>query len=96
MSLTQEQVKHIANLSRLSLSEEDTLKYQKDLNSIVSYMLSQVSEEELASVDMSGKDILPLRADEVKTAYHATREDLLACSPKQIINHQIAINNIMH
>gem|GEM_PF-2782638 len=38
MSLTQEQVKHIANLSRLSLNESDIAKYQENLNSVVDYI----------------------------------------------------------
>ncbi|EKE27812.1 MAG: Glutamyl-tRNA(Gln) amidotransferase subunit C [uncultured bacterium (gcode 4)] len=98
MSLTQEQVKHIANLSRLLLSPEDIEKYQKDLNSIVNYidMLSKVDDKELASVQIDGSKMLSLREDEVKTGFLSTREELLACSPKPIINHQIAINNIMN
>ena len=69
MSLTQEQVKHIANLSRLSLTPEDTVRYQKDLNSIVDYIdiLSKVDEKELASINLDDSDILPLREDIVKT-----------------------------
>ena len=52
MSLTQEQVKHIANLSRLQLSDEDVAKYLKDLNSIVDYVdvLSKADENELKNV----------------------------------------------
>lgn len=98
MSLTQEQVKHIANLSRLSLSEEDVLKYQENLNSVVDYidMLWKVDEKELAQVKLDDSSILPLREDIVKTWELATREELLWCSPKKIINHSISINNIMN
>lgn len=97
MSLTQEQVKHIANLSRLEEKSEDLEKYLKDLNSIVWYVdiLSKVPQSELDSVVFDSSNILPLREDEVKTSYIATREELLKCSPKKIINHSIAINNIM-
>ncbi|EKE29253.1 MAG: hypothetical protein ACD_2C00200G0004 [uncultured bacterium (gcode 4)] len=98
MSFTQEQVKHIANLSRLSATPEDTEIYRNQLSSIVDYIdiLSNVDKEELAMLESEETDILPLREDEVKTWYLASREELLACSPKPIINHQIAINNIMN
>ena len=50
MSLTQEQVKHIANLSRLSLTDADLIKYSQDLNSIVDYidLLSNIPESQLS------------------------------------------------
>jgi len=69
MSLTQEQVKHIANLSRLQLSDEDVVKYQKELNSIVDYIdiLEKVPEEDLKSISHNSNNILPLRKDEVMT-----------------------------
>lgn len=97
MSLTQDQVKHIANLSRLSLNEEDISKYQKNLNSIVTYIdiLWQVPESELSNIEINPDNILPLRNDEVMTWNLASREELLECSPKKIINHSIAIENIM-
>jgi len=96
MSLTQEQIKHIARLAKLQLSDADTVRYQKDLNSIVDYidMLNSVGASELAHIDETFSVLLPLRDDvEHKTL---SREALLACSPKKIVNHQIAIDNIMH
>jgi len=98
MSLTQEQVKHIANLSRLSLNESDIARYQENLNSVVDYIdiLAKVDEKELVGIEFDNKQILPLREDIIKTWEIASREELLACSPKKIINHSIAINNIMN
>ncbi|MDD2565590.1 MAG: Asp-tRNA(Asn)/Glu-tRNA(Gln) amidotransferase subunit GatC [Candidatus Gracilibacteria bacterium] len=97
MSLTQEQVKHIANLSRLQLNSDEVASFQKNLNSIVEYVdiLEKVPEDELRSVDNNILDILPLRKDEIKPGIISSREDLLKCSSKKIINHSIAIGNIM-
>lgn len=97
MSLTQEQVKHIANLSRLQLNSDEVASFQKNLNSIVEYVdiLEKVPEDELRSVDNNILDILPLRKDEIKPWIISSREDLLKCSSKKIINHSIAIGNIM-
>lgn len=52
MSLTQEQIIHIAKLAKLHLSEADIERYQKDLNSIVDYIdiLNSVPESELQKV----------------------------------------------
>ena len=70
--------------------------YQKDLNSIVSYIdiLNSVPDAELAHVEMHAGSILPLRSDE--EVQRIAPDDLLACSPKKIVNHQIAVDNIMH
>ncbi len=97
MSFTQEQVKHIANLSRLEIKDEDVANFCKDLDSVVNYvdMLWNVPSEELDKVSVTNFEVLPLREDVVKTWVLASREELLACSPKKIINHSISINNIM-
>lgn len=49
MSLTQEQVTHIARLAKLHVTDSEVERYQKDLNSIVGYidMLSKIPESEL-------------------------------------------------
>ena len=97
MIFTQEQIKHIANLSRLKLDEADVELYMKDMNSIVSYIdkLNEIDANEIAD-NLDWTDlILPLRDDKVWQEIISTREELLDCSPKNIINHSIAINNIM-
>ncbi|HBA44737.1 TPA: hypothetical protein DEG21_03360 [Patescibacteria group bacterium] len=50
MSFTQEQIKHIANLSRLELDEANIERYLNDLNSIVGYIdtLNKIDDSELA------------------------------------------------
>lgn len=97
MSFTQEQVKHIANLSKLELKDSDVWNFQKDLDSIIWYvdLLWKVSDEELKTVKVSNFEILPLREDVFLDSKITTREELLACSSKKILNHSIAINNIM-
>jgi aspartyl-tRNA(Asn)/glutamyl-tRNA(Gln) amidotransferase subunit C len=65
MSLTQIQIKHIANLSRLNLKDEDLIKYSKDLNSIVDYIdkLNQINDNDLKEINFNTNNILPLRED---------------------------------
>ncbi|MDD2487272.1 MAG: Asp-tRNA(Asn)/Glu-tRNA(Gln) amidotransferase subunit GatC [Candidatus Gracilibacteria bacterium] len=97
MIFTQEQIKHIANLSRLMLNEEDIQRYMKDLNSIVGYIdkLNELKPEDLVDISVNDDLIMPLRDDKVWQGIIASREELLNCSSKNKINHSIAINNIM-
>lgn len=46
--LTPEEVKHIAKLARLGLTDKEVEKYQKELSKILDYM------EKLKEVDISG------------------------------------------
>lgn len=48
MKISNEEVKHIAKLAKLSLSEEEVEKYAKDLESIATFM------EKLNEVDITG------------------------------------------
>lgn len=52
MAVTQEEVKHIADLAKLRVTEEEVVKYTNDLNSILTYM------QKLNEVDTS--NVLPL------------------------------------
>ena len=83
MSVSKEEVKHIANLSRLSLTEEQLEKYTEDLSNIVNFA------NELSKVDITGvkptAHILDIknvfRKDEVSTSYD--REEILKNAPSK-------------
>ena len=95
MSLTQEQVKHIARLAKLHLTDSDIEHYQKDLNSIVGYIdiLSQVPDSELQKVHLNNIEyaLIPRLDEEHRDI---SRDALLACSPQKIIHHQIAVDSL--
>ena len=82
MELTLTQVEHIAELARLSLSDEEKARYQEQLSAILEYF------ERLQAVDTSAipptATVLPLRnvmrADESRDS--ASREDVLANAPQ--------------
>lgn len=96
MALTQDQIKHIARLSRLSLTPEQIEHYRQNLDSIVEYMdiLKSVPAESLAKVANTPMNILPLREDVVH-ASELSREQLLAVSAQKKIAGSIALPNIM-
>ena len=96
MALTQDQIKHIARLSRLELSEAELEHYRHDLDSIVGYMdiLANVPAAKLAGVQVREALILPLREDRVIEC-EVSRESLLAVSGQKKIAGSIALPNIM-
>jgi aspartyl-tRNA(Asn)/glutamyl-tRNA(Gln) amidotransferase subunit C len=81
MTLTLEEVEHIAGLARLKLTDEEKARYREQLSAILDYAAR------LQSLDTSGipptSSVLPprtvLRADEPKPGL--TREELLANAP---------------
>ena len=89
MSLTPDQVRHIAKLARLTLTEEEIARFTKDLGGIFTLI------EQLGRVDTSGVEATAqvtglsnaLRADEVTTK--ASPDALLATSPLPVREHQI-------
>ncbi|MDD5197655.1 MAG: aspartyl/glutamyl-tRNA amidotransferase subunit C [Candidatus Gracilibacteria bacterium] len=94
MSLTQEQVIHIARLAKLHITSAEIEHYQKDLNSIVGYIdiLSSIPDSELQKVQGNIEHSLIPRLDEEHR--DISREALLACSPQKIIHHQIAVDSL--
>ncbi len=94
MSLTQEQVIHIARLAKLNVTNDEVQQYQKDLNSIVGYIdtLAQIDASELEKVSWNIEHSLIPRLDEEHSS--VSREALLGCSAQKIIQHQIAVDNI--
>jgi aspartyl-tRNA(Asn)/glutamyl-tRNA(Gln) amidotransferase subunit C len=82
MKLSLAEVEHIAELARLSLSDEEKARYQEQLSAILEYA------ERLQAVDTSAipatATVLPLhsvmRADEPRASM--SREDVLANAPQ--------------
>ncbi len=96
MALTQDQIKHIARLSRLELSDTELEHYRHDLDSIVGYMdiLESVPADKLAAITPREPLTLPLREDIVRES-EISRESLLAVSSQKKIAGSIALPNIM-
>lgn len=76
-----EDVKHVAKLARLELTEEEIEKYSKQLDEIIKHV------EQMNEVDTTGVEPMPhpipvynvMREDEVK--YEQTKEELMANAP---------------
>ena len=76
-----EDVKHVAKLARLELTEEEIDKYSKQLDEIIKYV------EQMNEVDTQGVEPMPhpipvynvMREDEVK--YEHTKEEMMKNAP---------------
>ncbi len=83
MSVSKEDVKHIAKLSKLDLTEQELEKYTNELSSIVDFA------NELSNIDVEGvkptAHILDIknvfRKDEVQPSYD--REEILKNAPSK-------------
>jgi len=79
--ISTEDVKHVAKLARLELTEEEINKYSKQLGDILKYV------EQMNEVDTTGIEPMPhaipvynvMREDVVK--YEQTKEELMANAP---------------
>lgn len=83
MSLTKEEVLHIAKLARLDLSEEELARFQNDLSSIVEYIgtLSQVDTKGVEETAQVTGMVNRLRDDVVESCDEDARQRLLDALP---------------
>lgn len=94
--LSIEQIKHIAKLARLGVSDVEAEKFSKQLSSILGYV------ELLNEVDVT--DVLPtsqvtglqnvMREDTVKP--FCTKEELLGCTELPVQLDQIKVKPVMN
>lgn len=89
-SLSHDQVRHIAKLARLNVSDEEVAKFATQLTSILGYvdMLKEVDTKNVpATAQVTGQHNA-LRDDIVRTPL-ATREEMLGTSGLPIVDDQI-------
>ena len=65
MILSKQEVKHISNLARLELSEDEVEKYREQLSNILEYfsMLQSLDTKGVAPTDGSEMAVIRLRSD---------------------------------
>ncbi len=88
--LDPDDVRHIAKLCRLNLSDKEVQKFSTELTSILKY-IERLQEVDTTNVEPL-KNITGLtngeREDEIRTD-GPTPDSLLECSPLPIVEHQI-------
>ena len=91
-SLSAKDVRHIATLARLNLSDEEVEKFSKELSSILEYIdrLQEVDTENVEPlVNVTGQHDT-FRADKINEDT-PNREAMLGCSPLPITDNQIQV-----
>lgn len=90
MSLTTDQVRHIAKLCRLQIAEADAERFAKELSSIVQFIdqLSEVNTDAVEPLHQPTGLHDRMREDVVLDPL-ASGEDLLNTSPLPILDRQI-------
>lgn len=88
--LSDDDVRHIAKLARLKVSDAEVKKFAKELSSILQYieMLSELDTEKVEPTAQVTGLTNVFREDVVRPS-EATTEELLGCSPLPIVNDQI-------
>ncbi|GAB7387728.1 Asp-tRNA(Asn)/Glu-tRNA(Gln) amidotransferase subunit GatC [Bacillaceae bacterium] len=81
MSISKEEVLHVANLARLHLTEEEVALYTKQLNDILNFAqkLNELDTEGIEPTSHPFRIVNVLREDEVRPSL--SREDALRNAP---------------
>jgi len=82
MSLTHEQIQHIANLARLELTEEELARYREQLSSILDHFeqLQSLDTENVPPTASIAVDQVSLRTDEPRPGLNL--DELLQNAPE--------------
>ena len=85
MAISKEDVKHIAELARLELSEEDLQKFQGELSSILEYIekLQEVETEEVPPTYQTFDLVNVFRNDKVEEGRELSQDETLANAPEK-------------
>jgi len=83
MSLSLQEVEHIAKLARLELTDEQKARYRKQLEAILEHVakLQELDTKDVAPTASVSVGQMPLRADEARSELE--KDDLLKNAPKQ-------------
>lgn len=80
-AITPDIVAHIAALSRLALSADESAKYAQELHAVLGHASDLAAFEPAMNVGHQGEALLP-RADAQTTPTPQEQKDLLAASPR--------------
>ncbi len=93
--ITQDEVRHIAKLTKLKLTEEEVVKFTKQLGSVLDFFgqLQEVNTDDVEETsqvtglqNITRPDVITVDGNE---------EALLNCTPHKIENHSIKIPKVI-
>ena len=95
MEIEREDILHLADLSKLSLSEEEIASLEKDLQGIINY-ISQISELDTSNVEPTYQvfEMVNVWREDAIIEQDATREELLALT-KEEKDNQVKVPKVL-
>ena len=81
MEITEETVRHVSNLARLDVTDDDVKKYTRELGRIV-HLVEQLNEMDVSHVDLTLTADLPTQDRADVAERRLDRSDTLANAPE--------------
>lgn len=96
MKITQDEVKHLANLSNISLNESEVDNLRNDLEKIVNYieLLNELDTENIEPTYSVSDNVNVWREDKIDN-YNVDKEELLSLAGKNILDGQIKVPKVL-
>lgn len=94
--ISKDEVKHLAELSSISLSEEEISNLQADLGNIVEYIeqLSELNTDDVEPTYSVSKNQNVWREDEIND-YGVKRDELLKLAGKNVEDNQVKVPKVL-
>lgn len=94
--LNDDQVKHVAKLARIKLTDEEVKKFGKQLSAVLNYMeiLNEVDTKGVPETSQVTGLTNVMEKDEVMKG-QSTREELLACSELPVDSKQVRVLRVV-
>lgn len=96
MKITTDEVKHLANLSNIFLSESEVENLRGDLEKIVNYieLLNELDTESVEPTYSVSNNVNVWREDEIDN-YGVGRDELLALARENVLNDQVKVPKVL-
>ena len=89
MSINKDTIKKISKLARISVTNEETDRLEKDLNSIIKFVeqLKELNTDEIAPIASVSDQALTMNKDEIKKINE--KKEILKNAPEKNSNYYI-------
>ena len=89
MSINKDTIKKISKLARISVTNEETDRLEKDLNSILKFVeqLKELNTDKIAPISSVSDQALTMNKDEIKKINE--KEEILKNAPEKNSNYYI-------
>jgi aspartyl-tRNA(Asn)/glutamyl-tRNA(Gln) amidotransferase subunit C len=89
MSINKDTIKKISKLARISVTNEETDRLEKDLNSIIKFVeqLKELNTDKITPIASVSDQVLTMNKDEIKKINE--KEEILKNAPEKNSNYYI-------